>query len=105
MPRAITVTLNHELGQEEARRRIEHGFVKLKESLSGGANFSFEETWVDDDRLSFHARGMGQKVDGSIDIFPEHVRVEARLPILLAMLAEQITGAVEEEGKLLLEKK
>lgn len=105
MPRSVTVTLNHDLGQAEARQRIKDGFEKLKASLSGGADFSFEETWLNDDKLSFNARGMGQKVDGAIDIFPKHVRIEARLPMIFAMLAETIAGEVEKEGKLLLEKK
>lgn len=105
MPREITVTLSHDLGADEARRRLREGFGKLKSSLSGGMMFAFEESWTGDNQLRFHARGLGQTIAGVIDIFPQHVRIEATLPSLLASLAEIITGKLEKEGTLLLEKK
>lgn len=105
MARPITVTLSHDLGQEEARRRLREGFGKIKSSLSGGMMFAFEETWTGEDQLRFQAKGLGQTIVGVIDIFPQHVRIEATLPGLLASLAEIITGKLQKEGTLLLEKK
>ncbi len=105
MPRPVTVTISHDLGKEEARRRICEGFDKLKGSMTGGMMFAFEEQWTSEDRLEFKARGLGQKISGTIDVFPQHVRIEAVLPSLLATVAETITGRMEKEGKLLLEKK
>ncbi|MEQ1930172.1 MAG: polyhydroxyalkanoic acid system family protein [Parvularculaceae bacterium] len=105
MSRRITVTLSHDLGKEEARRRIAEGFDKLRDGLSGGAMFQFSQNWTGSERLSFSAKGLGQTISGDIDIFPQHVRIEATLPTFLAMIAETITGKLEREGKLLLEKK
>lgn len=105
MARPVTVTLSHELGKEEARRRVEEGFGKLKGAMTGGMVFKFQETWEAEDRLTFTAKGLGQTITGEIDIFPEHVRIVATLPGLLASLAETITGKVERQGKVLLEKK
>jgi len=105
MPREVTVTLNHDLGQEEARRRIREGFGKLKSSLSGGMMMSFTEEWETEDRLAFRAKGLGQNIHGVIDIFPQHVRIVATLPGVLASLAEMISGRVEKQGQILLEKK
>ncbi|GGD16511.1 polyhydroxyalkanoic acid system family protein [Aquisalinus flavus] len=104
MARPVTITLSHDLGKEEARRRIEEGFAKLKGAMTGGMIFKFTESW-EDDKLSFIAKGLGQTITGEIDVFPAHVRIVATLPGLLASLAETITGKVEREGKLLLEKK
>lgn len=105
MSRPITVTLSHDLGVEEARKRVREGFGKLSASLSGGMMFKSAEEWTSEDRLRFEAKGLGQHIVGVIDIFPRHVRIEATLPNLLASIAEIITGKLEKEGTLLLEKK
>ena len=105
MPRKISLTLSHDLGKEEARRRIESGFGELQSSMTGGMMFKFTEEWTAEDSLTFSARGLGQNIHGVIDIFPQHVRIEATLPTVLAAIAETITGKMEKEGKLLLEKK
>jgi hypothetical protein len=105
MPRLVTVTLSHDLGAEEARRRLREGFGRLKSSLSGGMMFAFDESWTSDNQLRFNAKGLGQTIAGVIDVFPQHVRIEATLPNVLASLAEIITGRLQKEGALLLEKK
>ncbi len=105
MPRTVTIMLDHDLGKDEARRRIDEGFDKIKSSLSAGALLTFDRQWDAEDSLSFSGKGLGQQVAGQIDIFPKHVRIEATLPSLLASLAEIIAGRVESEGKVLLEKK
>ena len=105
MARPITVTISHTLGQEEARRRVREGFGKLSSSLSGGMMFKFTEDWTSADQLRFEAKGLGQTITGVIDIFPQHVRIEATLPNVLASIAEIVTGRLEKEGTILLENK
>ena len=105
MPRPVTVTLNHDLGLEEARKRFREGSGKLQQQLAGGMMFKFSENWETDDRLTFVAKGLGQTITGEIDIFPQHVRITASLPGLLASIAETIAGRVEKQGRLMLEKK
>lgn len=105
MTRPVTVTISHDLGKDEARKRVAEGFDKLKGAIGGGLMFSFTEDWTGPDQLSFTARGFGQAIVGRIDVFPQHVRIEATLPSVLAAIAETITGRMEKEGRLLLEKK
>ena len=105
MARPITVTISHTLGADEARKRVREGFDKLSSSLSGGMMLKFAEDWTGEDQLKFEAKGLGQTITGVIDIFPQHVRIEAILPGVLAAIAEIITGKLEKEGTLLLEKK
>lgn len=105
MPRPVTVTVSHELGRDEARRRIAEGFTKFRGSMTGGMMFNFSEEWTGEDTLAFTAKGLGQTIVGKIDVFPAHVRIEATLPNLLASIAETITGKMEKEGRMLLEKK
>lgn len=105
MSRRVTVTLNHDLGKEEARRRIADGIGKLQTSMTGGLLFKFVDEWSAADQLKFTARGLGQTIEGVVDIFPQHVRIEAELPGVLAAIAETIAGKMEQNGRLLLEKK
>lgn len=105
MARPVTVTISHDLGREEARTRVRDGFDKLKDAMTGGMMFKFSEEWTSEDTLSFTARGLGQHITGTIDIFPQHVRITATLPGLLASLAETVAGRVEKQGKILLEHK
>lgn len=105
MTRPVTVTISHELGAEGARQRVREGFDRLKTTLSGGMIFAFDQNWSSANQLRFTAKGLGQTITGVIDIFPQHVRIEAMLPGVLASLAEVITGKLEKEGALLLEKK
>lgn len=105
MARPVTVTIAHDLGKDEARKRVCDGFDKLKGAMTGGMMFKFSEDWTGDDQLAFTAKGLGQNITGTIDIFPAHVRIVATLPGFLAAIAETVAGRVEKQGKLLLEHK
>ena len=48
---------------------------------------------------------MTQKVAGTIDVGAESVRLEVKLPFLLALFAEKIQKVASKEGNLLLTKK
>ncbi|MCB2114237.1 MAG: polyhydroxyalkanoic acid system family protein [Parvularculaceae bacterium] len=105
MSRPVTVTISHELGADGARARLQESFSSLKSALGGGLMFVFEETWTSENQLSFAAKGLGQNIVGVVDIFPQHIRIQAELPNVLAALADVITGKLEKEGTLLLEKR
>jgi putative polyhydroxyalkanoate system protein len=102
MSKAVTVTIPHELGRAEARRRIETGFGDLSRQLGGLGAVS--KTW-EGDRLSFAFAAMGQAISGSVDVADRAIRLEVLLPGLLAMMAGKLEGRLQKEGQLLLEKK
>jgi putative polyhydroxyalkanoate system protein len=102
MSKAVTVTIPHELGRAEARRRVEAGFGDLSRHLGGlGA---VTRSW-DGDRLSFSFAAMGQAISGAIEVADRSVNLEVILPNLLAMMAGKVKGRLQKEGQLLLEKK
>ena len=102
MSKAVTVTIPHELGRGEARRRVETGFGDLSRQLGGlGA---VTKAW-DGDRMSFSFAALGQAISGSIDVADRAVRVEVLLPNLLALMAGKVKGQLQKEGQVLLEKK
>ena len=103
MSAPLTVTLPHQLGRAEARRRIEGGFAKIIHALPGSAG-DFSERW-DGDRLVFSAAAMGQTVAGVIDVGDAAVTMEIQLSGVLGLLASGLKGRLQKAGQLLLTKK
>ena len=99
MNKAITVSIPHQLGRVEARRRIEEGFGDFSRHLGGAGGVS--KSW-DADRLNFSLQAVGQQISGFLDVADDAVRVEVLLPGFLAMIAGKIKGTVQKEGQLLL---
>lgn len=104
MAKPLVVEIPHELGKDEARRRLVEGTDKIRSAvLKKGVSVETLD-WAGD-TLNFAVSMLGQKVDGQVDVHPEHVRLEVRLPLLLAMFAEKMRGMLSKEGTKLLTKK
>jgi hypothetical protein len=101
----VTVNIPHSLGKDEARRRIEEGFGRMRQQMVGGlgAMLAIHERW-EGDRLHFEGGSLGQKLTGRLDVFADSVRVEIDLPEILAAIADKIAGRLKTEGQKLLEK-
>ncbi len=103
MSKPLVVSIPHQLGKDEAVRRLKSGLSKAQGNY--GHLFTVqEETWTGD-RLQFGVKALGQVVSGTIDVAEDHVNLQVFLPWLLAKLAEAIQPLVRKEGALLLEKK
>jgi hypothetical protein len=98
----ITVSIPHQLGRAEARRRLENGFPKLAHVLPGIAG-SASERW-DGDRLIFSVAAIGQTVSGTIDVSDTVVVIQLQLSGLLGMVAGRLKDRLQKTGQLLLRK-
>lgn len=103
MARMVEVTIPHELGRDEARRRIDKGFTQLIEPL-GQALRVDRRDW-NGDSLEFAATALGQRISGSLDVDEREVRVHLALPWLLAVTLERMTPLIRKRGEILLEHK
>jgi hypothetical protein len=103
MTTPIKVSIPHQLGRAEARRRIEAGFSKVVYQLPGSGG-TCSERW-EGDRLHFGVTTMGQTVAGVIDVLDTSVTIEVTLPGLLGMIASGLKDRLQKVGQLLLEKK
>lgn len=103
MSKAITLTIPHELGRAEAKRRIDEGFASFAQHMGAAAGVMSKD-WTGD-RLNFALAALGQRISGSIEVEDAAVRLEVLLPNLLAMVAEKVRGRLKKEGQLMLEKK
>lgn len=104
MSKPITVSIPHELGVTEARKRIDEGFVRLISQVGQGGIANIDKSWVQD-RMSFTVRAVGQTVTGHLDVRPQAIDLELHLPAFLAAIANKIKGKLQKEGQVLLEKK
>jgi len=103
MPEILTVSIPHQLGKQEALRRLQSGIVQAEAQFSSVLTVQ-EQTWTDN-RLQFAVRALGQSVNGWLEVEETTVKLEVMLPWLIARLASKIQGVVQQQGTGLLEKK
>ncbi len=100
MTQPIEVDLPHNLGKDEARRRIANNVHKLQEHIPGGAQV--QSGWAGD-QLNLDVAAMGQSVAATIDVMEDKVHLKVLLPPMLGMFSSIIQGALERKGSVLLE--
>ena len=100
MTQPIDVDLPHNLGKDEARRRIANNLHKLQEHIPGGAHV--QSGWAGD-RLNLEVAAMGQNVAATIDVMETKVHLKVLLPGMLGMFAGVIQAALQKKGSVLLE--
>lgn len=103
MATPISITIPHQLGRAEARRRIEAGFANILRQLPGSGG-TCTERW-DADRLTFAVSGLGQTVSGVVDVLDAAVTMELQLPGVLGMIASGLKARLQKAGQLLLTNK
>jgi Putative polyhydroxyalkanoic acid system protein (PHA_gran_rgn) len=102
MSAPLIVSIPHQLGREEAIRRLRGGLTR--------AAASFPVLKVDEERweengMMFRVRAMGQAASGHLEVEDDHVRLEVTLPWLLQRFAEAAKAAISKRGNLLLTKR
>lgn len=102
MSAPLIVSIPHQLGREEAIRRLQGGLTRAASSFP--ILKVDEERW-DNDRMIFRVRAMGQAASGHIDVEDDHVRLEVTLPWLLQRFAEAAKSVISQRGNLLLTKR
>ena len=100
MNQPIEVDLPHQLGKDEARRRIANNVHKLQDHIPGGAQV--QSGWVGD-QLNLDVAAMGQSVTATIDVLENKVHLKVLLPPMLGMFSGMIQAALQKKGSVLLE--
>lgn len=96
MQRPIDVDLPHQLGRDEARRRIAGNIHKLESHIPGGTS-RVDSTW-NGDTLNLTVHAMGQKVDAKIDVMEAKVHCMIMLPGMLSLFAAPIEAMLNRKG-------
>ena len=100
MTQPLDVDLPHNLGKDEARRRLANNIHKLQEHIPGGAQV--QSGWTGD-RLNLDVAAMGQSVTAQIDVEDSKVHLKVLLPPMLGMFSGMIQAALQKKGSVLLE--
>jgi hypothetical protein len=104
MERPIDVDIPHQLGRDEAHRRIATNIHKLQDHIPGGASH-IDSNWSGE-RLTLMVSAMGQSVEALIDVEETKVHCKIQLPGMLALFAGPIEHMLKLKGSdLLLEDK
>jgi transcription elongation GreA/GreB family factor len=96
MGKSITIVLNHELGQQEAQRRVASALESSKKQFAdriGSASVDWKGDVAD-----VHVTAFGQTADVTVDVQPTTVTLNLVLPWLLAAFAEKVRGYIETTG-------
>ena len=102
MSAPLVVSIPHQLGREEATRRLKGGLAR---ATSGIPVLHVDEERWDGDRMDFRVRALGQVAAGHVDVADDHVRLEVTLPWLLQRFAEMTQVVIRKRGNLLLTKR
>lgn len=100
MSQPIDVDLPHNLGKDEARRRIANNIHKLEQHIPGGANV--QSAWTGD-QLNLNIAAMGEAVTATIDVLDTKVHLKVLLPGMLGMFGGLVAAALQKKGNVLLE--
>jgi len=100
MSQPIDVDLPHNLGKDEARRRIANNVHKLEEHIPGGARV--QSMW-NGDQLGLNIAAMGESVNATIDVMETKVHLKVLLPGMLGMFSGLVQAALQKKGSVLLE--
>lgn len=96
----LTLSVPHQLGRAEARRRIELQ-ISQQRAQHGHLIQNLREEWHGD-TLEFSLRAMGQEVSGRLFVEDQVVRLEVPLPWPITMIAGSFKPMIEQEGRKLL---
>lgn len=99
------IDIPHNLGRDEARRRMAAGIGKLASHIPGGAA-TVTHSWPSQDQLSLTVATMGVEVPCTVDAEDARLRVTLQLPAMLSLMSGPIKAIVQQQGeRLLLDKK
>ena len=98
----IPFDIPHDLGKNEARRRVEAGLPKLAKHIPGGGTVDAE--WTGADTLALAIVAMGQKVEVDMQVGDANLAGTVKVPMMLAMMSGPIADFVRTSAEKMLAK-
>ncbi|MBA4148374.1 MAG: polyhydroxyalkanoic acid system family protein [Verrucomicrobia bacterium] len=97
---SVNVSVPHQLGTDEAKRRIQ-GLIADAKSKFGNQASDLRENWTDN-RNDFGFRAMGIAVAGSMEVQPSTVDIRLDLPFAALPFKGKIQKEVSDRARQLL---
>ena len=97
----MQVPIPHNLGRDEARRRLQANGHKMADSFPAGLA-QVATSWPSEDRMALSIQAMGQAVVGHIDVEDAQVVLNVDLPPALGFIEPLVAGAIKQSGQKML---
>ncbi|HTU89949.1 MAG TPA: polyhydroxyalkanoic acid system family protein [Gemmataceae bacterium] len=97
----LTISIPHQLGRAEAKRRLDELAANVQ-GQSGGMLQRVEQHW-DGDTLHFQIAAAGQSISGTAQVAEQIVNLDIALPWILSMLAGTVKKQIERQAREVLE--
>jgi hypothetical protein len=97
MSNSIVITVPHNLGAEEAKKRIAERIDHLRRDYIDKLAYS-EINWSGD-TADLRVVAFGQTATGKIDVMRDALRIEVLLPWILAALTGKIQGVLKSNAE------
>jgi len=97
----MRVAIPHNLGREEARRRLRERGHEVAGQVSGGLA-RVTTGWQGEDRMTITVEALGQEMGGLVEIEDSQVVFEVELPGALSFVEPMMAGAIRQQGQKLL---
>jgi phosphoglycerate-specific signal transduction histidine kinase len=96
MAKEVFVSIPHQLGRQEARKRVTDALERARVGLPANVVASDVAWTADQARVTVSA--LGQSIDADVEVEEAEVKVRVRLPWLLAALSTKISDRVKQVG-------
>jgi hypothetical protein len=90
----LTVSVSHQLSQDEALRRLQAAVALAKEQYSDKIN-DLRQNW-EGYIGTFEVSGMGQKASGTVAVNPSDVTVRITLPFAALVFKPKIESGIRD---------
>lgn len=94
MPK-ISMATTHNLGREEASRRLKEKFNVVREHYGSHVN-NLWENWTDH-TFSFGFKAMGMGITGTVQVEDDSVKLNANLPLAAMLFKSSIERQIHQE--------
>ena len=98
----MDIDIPHQLGREEAKRRVEQGLPKLEKHIPGGGTVT--ATWPSDYALEMEITAMAQTVPVTLLIEDDRLRGTVSIPMFLKMMSGPISDFIKTSAQKMLTK-
>jgi len=97
----MRVSIPHQLGKDEVRRRLKGRSHEIASRIPGGMA-EVTTGWPSEDRMTMQIAMMGQQLAGTVDIEERELVFQFELPAALSFIEPMIEGAIRQQGEKLL---
>lgn len=96
MAREMNISIPHQLGAEEATRRLRAGLERMR--VDYGSRLAAADIVWNAQHADLRVGALGQMIDGTLDVTDDQVNVNVRLPWVLAAMSDKVAAFLKRTG-------